>query len=491
LAKSPAKSKSTPAANQPPAEAPAPGAAKAQDGKAQDGKKGSTGNARGSGRKRPARLGRGLTSLMATPVSIQPPADTASAPPNPAVPGIPAGTPAKPGSDAEPSPEAADTPQATNVPQPPATDKDHADTRSKSDQNSFVPGRDPAPTRGTADTADTADTDSADAASPAEPASPSKPRPATQSPAPPESPGQVAGGIVPADDRVQHVPVEAIVPNPHQPRHRFDEAGLRRLADSILADGLMQPITVRILSESEHVSRPDGDVADRSPDKNFRGRFELVAGERRWRAAQLAGLITIPAIVRALDDRQSAEWALIENLQREDLNPVERAFAFQGLTEQFGLTQQQIAERLGLDRSSVSNTLRLLALTPKCHQLIIDGRLSMSQARCIAALTDPEAQDHLAQRAVKEGLSVRAVESIARKLAAPLRPSDGKAKPKPTAAARAGQIADVENALSAQLGTKVTISLGKKKGSGTLNIAFYNLDHFDQLLTRLGLQAGE
>jgi ParB family chromosome partitioning protein len=280
--------------------------------------------------------------------------------------------------------------------------------------------------------------------------------------------------------------VDAIVPNPHQPRNRFDEPGLRRLADSILADGLMQPITVRILSKP--VQKSSGDTAPESAAAPHAPAFEIVAGERRWRAAQLAGLVTIPAIVRTLDDRQSAEWALIENLQREDLNPVERAFAFQGLTEQFGLTQQDIAERLGLDRSSVSNALRLLALTPKCHQLIIDGRLSMSQARSLAALSDPEAQDHLAQRAVKEGLSVRAVEAIARKLAAPLRPQDGKPK-KPTAAARAGQIAEVENALSAQLGTKVQIKLGKKKGSGTLNIAFYNLDHFDQLMTRLGLQA--
>lgn len=265
----------------------------------------------------------------------------------------------------------------------------------------------------------------------------------------------------------QHLPVDAIHPNPQQPRQRFEPAALESLAASIRSEGLMQPIIVR----ASHTS----------------GRYDLVAGERRWRAAQIAGLTTVPALVRDLDDRQLAEWALVENIQREDLNPIERAEAFRGLTQRHGLSHNEIAQRIGLDRSTITNLLRLLDLDRSVQDLIRDGLLSMGQARAVAGLTDPAMQKALAQRAVAEGMSVRAVEAAAKKAEA-IDGSGGatpSANPAPTR--RAVHLTELEQQIGRQLGSRVRIRPGRKKGSGAITIEFYNLDQFDTLLGKLGV----
>ncbi|MEE9211181.1 MAG: ParB/RepB/Spo0J family partition protein, partial [Phycisphaeraceae bacterium] len=196
-------------------------------------------------------------------------------------------------------------------------------------------------------------------------------------------------------DELSYLPVESIRRNPHQPRQQFNPASLERLAESIHDDGIMQPVVVRPVGNG---------------DKGY----ELVAGERRLRAAQQAGLDRIPAIVRQLDDRQVTEWSLIENLQREDLNPIERAEAFQSLIERFGLSHEQVAQRVGLDRSSVTNALRLLHLHESMQQLVRDGLLSLGQAKALAGLADRDLQAVLAKRAAAEGWSVRQVEAAVR-----------------------------------------------------------------------------
>lgn len=267
-----------------------------------------------------------------------------------------------------------------------------------------------------------------------------------------------------ADDGLQHLPVTAIRANQHQPRQRFDPARIRSLAQSIKNDGLMQPIVVR-------------------PAEGSANQYELIAGERRWRAAQEAGLTQVPALIREIDEEKAAELALIENLQREDLNAIEKAQAFQHLGDQFGLTHTQIAERVGLERSSVSNLLRLLDLSDFVRDLVRENVLSMGQARAIAGLADAAQQRGLAEKAVREGLSVRQVEQEARRLQQP-------AASRPAASASASPVlSDLEKQIGTQLGTRVKIKAGKKKGAGTLAINFYSLDEFDALLSRLDVKA--
>jgi ParB family chromosome partitioning protein len=280
----------------------------------------------------------------------------------------------------------------------------------------------------------------------------------------------------PGTDDLASIPVEAIHPNPHQPRTKFDQPALERLADSIRTAGVMQPITVRLCSQE----------ADAAPS------YELVAGERRWRAAQLAGLKQVPAIVRQLDDQQVAEWALIENLQREDLNAIERAAAFQALIQQFQLSHDRIAQRVGVDRSTITNTLRLLTLHADVQQLVRDNHLSLGQAKAIAALPDKQQQLIVAKRVIKSGLSVRQVEVAVHELtkAGQAGTIDG-AAPDPAAATaplRPAHLDDLERQIGQQLQTKVHVHPGRKKGSGSLAIEFYSLDQFDALLAKLGVQ---
>jgi ParB family chromosome partitioning protein len=291
----------------------------------------------------------------------------------------------------------------------------------------------------------------------------------------PANPGSAIAQVDAAPDMdaaaegLHYLAVTAIRPNRHQPRQQFDEGALARLADSIRREGVMQPIVVR-------------------PVEGQRGRYELVAGERRWRAAQLAELTQIPAMIRELDEKQIAEWALIENLQREDLNPIERALAFQHLIDQFHLSHDQVADQVGIDRSSVTNSLRLLGLCESVRAYVRDGLLSGGQAKVLVGVTDARHQQALADRALKEAWSVRKLEQEVRAAlsgphqTAPSTPSTSK-----PGSAWAAHLSDLESQLGQQLGSKVKIRPGRKKGTGALTIEFFSVDHFDELLGRLGV----
>lgn len=262
--------------------------------------------------------------------------------------------------------------------------------------------------------------------------------------------------------------VDEVQPDPKQPRQHFDEESLRRLAASISASGLMQPIVVRP-----------------APSPGAGGaKYQIVAGERRWRAAQLAGLKRIPAIVRAVDDRTAAELSLVENLQREDLNPIERADAFRRLIDEFGLSHQDIAGQVGLDRTSVTNHLRLLELDEPTRLLVREGALSMGHAKALLSITNLSRRSALAGHAVKRGWSVRELEQRAKGEAYSMTRGEDDTPAKPVNRAVANAI-DLGRRLSEHLGTKVQVQPGRTKGSGRLIIDFYSLDQFEGLLHRL------
>ncbi len=269
---------------------------------------------------------------------------------------------------------------------------------------------------------------------------------------------------------------DQIVPNRHQPRQRMDQGSLKSLTESIRLHGVMQPIVVRPM--------PHAAAANVSGS-----RYELVAGERRWRAAQELGLEEIPVVVAELDDQQLAEWALVENLQREDLNPIDRAEAFQRLAELFHLPHEAIATRVGLERSTVTNLLRLLDLSDYVQGLVRDDLLSMGQARAIAGVDDPAVQRTLAQRAVKEGMSVRQVEAAVRTLARGDSGGGGDTKTQRRGNAKLPYLEDLERQIADHLGTKVHLKASRKKGAGSMTIEFYSLDQFDALLDKLGVEA--
>ncbi len=295
------------------------------------------------------------------------------------------------------------------------------------------------------------------------------------------------GEATPAAGGLRYIAVEAIEPNPHQPRQRFDRASLDQLAASIKQDGLMQPVVLR-------------------PDPSRGDRYELVAGERRWRAARLAGLDHLPAIVRELSDQQLAEWALIENLQREDLDPIERAQAFAGLIEQFGLSHEQVADRVGIERPTVSNYLRLLSLHDDIQQAVRHRRLSSGHARALGGLDDPQAQQLMARQAIEAGWSVRQTEQAVRDAihGEPRSLREGNAGGSSASGASSGDnsggggnsgagagrsphVVDLERQIGQALQTKVHLKPARKKGAGALSIEYYSLDQFDALLTKLGV----
>ena len=263
----------------------------------------------------------------------------------------------------------------------------------------------------------------------------------------------VAEGLV-------YLNTDSIIPNPRQPRQVFEDEGLAALADSINRAGLMQPIVVR----------------RSSADSNL---YELVAGERRWRAAQIAGLQTLPSIVRDLDDKTSAEWALIENLQREDLNPIDRAEAFDRLVVDFSATQQEIATQLGIDRSSVSNFLRLNDLERSTKDAVRDGRLSMGHAKVILGIPDASTSKAISKKCAREQWSVRELERQIKKL------SQGKQQKQSTESDPLSiYMDDLATQLGNHLGTKIKVTLGSKKGSGKLVIDFYSNEQFEGILDR-------
>ncbi len=287
--------------------------------------------------------------------------------------------------------------------------------------------------------------------------------------------------VLPESGGLVMVPVEMVRANPNQPRRHFDDDALLALAESIRRDGVMQPVVVR---------RVVGEGGDS---------YELVAGERRLRASRLAGLETIPAIVREVDERTSAELALIENLQRADLNPVERALAFRALADRYRMTHAEIGERVGMDRASVSNHLRLLDLDDETLSMVAEGRLGFGHARALLGIADAERRTALARLAAEESWSVRAVERAAAGEAG-MKPADA---PEPGGEKSLGSttmqqngtpartraravLDDMERRLSEHLGTRVTLKTDRTGQKGTLTLEFFSLDQFDGLLDRLG-----
>ncbi|MEM9373214.1 MAG: ParB/RepB/Spo0J family partition protein [Planctomycetota bacterium] len=272
------------------------------------------------------------------------------------------------------------------------------------------------------------------------------------------------------------VPVDSVMPNPHQPRRVFDEAALESLAASIRADGVMQPIVVRRAGDA----------------------FELVAGERRLRASRLAGLAEVPAIIREVDDRTSAELALIENLQRADLNPVERARAFRALLDRHGLTQAQLGSRLGMDRASVTNHLRLLDLGEEILDMIATGSLGFAHGRALAGVSNLAARQRLAESAAEESWSARRLERAVaehaggggeRSETGGAAPTDEGPKPEEPSRARV-VLDDMEKRLGEHLGTRVALKTDASGRRGTVTISFFTLDEFDGILDRLGYRPG-
>jgi ParB family chromosome partitioning protein len=262
--------------------------------------------------------------------------------------------------------------------------------------------------------------------------------------------GRGLGALIPPGtvgtqgDTFQVIPIAAIRPNAHQPRHAFDEEALAALAASIRELGVLQPVLVR----------PAGDDA-----------FELIAGERRWRAAKRAGLQSLPAIVRAADDTVSLEQALVENVQREDLNALDEAAAYQQLVEDFGLTHEELAARVGKSRTAITNALRLFQLPPSVQKLVAEGALTAGHARAVLGTPDRAAQEQLARRAAAEGWSVRATEDAvrARQPRAPRPPRASRLRPP--------GLLELEQLLAAHLDTRVQVEMGGHRGRVTIEFA--------------------
>ena len=242
--------------------------------------------------------------------------------------------------------------------------------------------------------------------------------------------------------------ISQIEPNRSQPRRSFDEEALQELASSISEHGVLQPILVR---------------------PQIYGGYQIVAGERRYRAARIAGLTEIPAIIRELSDSETMQLALIENLQRRDLNAVEEAQGYRSLIDDFGFSQEDVARTVGKSRSAIANTLRLLNLPEDVQRMIEDGRLSQGHARAILGLSDPKTMGEIAEKVVKDGLSVRETEALIKKIN-----KDKTVKKQEVKTSKPTLYHEVELSLSEHMGTKVTVTENKAKGGGTLSIEFYN-----------------
>lgn len=267
--------------------------------------------------------------------------------------------------------------------------------------------------------------------------------------------GEIGGGNDPSDGvaRLEELGIDSISPNPHQPRVHFDEGSLAELTASIREIGVLQPVLVRPIN----------------------GAYELLAGERRWRAAKRAGLTSIPAIVKATDDLGSVERALVENLHRQDLTPLEEAAAFQQLVEDFHLTHEQVANRVGKSRSAVTNTLRLMSLPPSIQHLMADGKLSAGHAKALLGTPDRAFQEQLARRAAQEGWPVRAVEdavrdrgNVSESVASPEVPARSVLTPPKL---RPPGMLELEELLAEYLCTKVAVAMVGKRGRVVIDFA--------------------
>ena len=265
-------------------------------------------------------------------------------------------------------------------------------------------------------------------------------------------------------DSLSRIPLSDLLPNPFQPRQVWNDQDLHDLSDSIKHNGVIQPILVRPVID---------------------GKYEIIAGERRFRAAQLAGLSEVPVFIRQATDEEMLELALVENIHRADLNPIERAKAYQNFINSFNLTQTDAAKRLGEDRSVVVNYLRILDLPNEIKQMLIDGQLAMGHARAMLALPSDELRRKLANRAMAGRLSVREVERLVRKYL------EGKSEEKIQKKEKEAHIIDLERRLQSILGTKVNIKANKRNQRGRIIIDYYSLDEFDRLTERMGLSQTE
>ena len=253
------------------------------------------------------------------------------------------------------------------------------------------------------------------------------------------------------------LPISQVETCSSQPRKRFDDESLQELADSISQHGIIQPLTVRRLSS---------------------GYYQIIAGERRWRAARLAGLQEVPVIVIEADDRKAAELAMIENLQREDLNPMEEAAGFQSLIESYHMTQEEAAQRVGKSRSAVTNALRLLGLTPSVRKLVEEGKLSAGHARALVPLS-PSLQESTANAIVSGGLSVRQTEALVKRLSAEKKEAQAKDPDE------VDYLVEAQNELKARLCRGVKIVPGRKKGR--IELEYYGVDDLNDLLDALAV----
>ena len=260
---------------------------------------------------------------------------------------------------------------------------------------------------------------------------------------------------IPQDSAYRELPVDKVEPNPDQPRREFDEVELQALSDSISVHGVIQPLTVREMPN---------------------GYFQIIAGERRWRAARMAGLSDVPVVVIEADDRKAMELALIENLQRQDLNPVEEALGYQTLMEEYGLTQENTAQQVGKSRSAVANTLRLLALTPEVLELLKTGEITAGHARAILSLKSEKKQIEAARKIMALSLSVRQAETLCKNM-------NKEPVEKPKVTFEVDYVAECEKSLSKHLGRGVKIVNGKRKGR--FELEFYGEEDLQTLLEAL------
>jgi len=253
------------------------------------------------------------------------------------------------------------------------------------------------------------------------------------------------------------VPLRLIDPNPYQPRRQFDQETLEELAQSIKLHGILQPIIVRQKGR----------------------RYQLLAGERRCRAAELAGLVEIPALVKELSDREMMELSIVENLQREDLNPLDEALGYDQLVKQLGLTQEEVAQRVGRSRPHVANMLRLLQLPQSLQELVSRETISAGHARALLAISDPALQHRLAEIVVKQGLNVRQTEELVKRHSG----RDNANVSRETKKKRPAEIVDLEQRLATSLGTQVRLLPGRKRGK--IEIVYYDNDDLERLLELL------
>ena len=278
---------------------------------------------------------------------------------------------------------------------------------------------------------------------------------------PDTDPSEASGGDTAkaddTDDRVIYVDINDIKPNSAQPRKHFDEEKLRELANSISSNGVIQPLIVR---------------------KGTNG-YELVAGERRWRASRIAGLKKVPCIVRDFDDRQNAIVAIIENMQREDLNPIEEALGLKAMTDKFGFTQEQVSVSLGRSRTYIANSIRLLKLPEEIQQYVSSGQMSAAHGRTIINISDKDKQREVAEKIIRNDLSVRATEKLAERIKDELKPERKRRRTAKTAESKSEEVKAVENELMTLTGTKVNIT-GDTKGK--LELEFYSVEELNRLI---------